>query len=305
MWGLAYGSGKKSTGPRCLIADSKLYFAGNAASLSAINFITRVPSTIKKEHESVATAVSENVWSRVDDDYQLREFPIFHFGFPQRWIVVQSEVIWFGTLSTLRKLGLEVEMNPGKLSVPVNERSNFDVLLLVGGGNLVKYYNHMHDIIEHENANFARVVVLPSTVRGNEKLLNSMGCNVTLFCRDIASYSHCKREARGVGNLFLAHDLAFASDIASLGLDLTIKRRDLFAFRTDVEVNAKRKDIPLPKGNVDISRLGSIDPNNSIHDNMKTVRKFLAPIAACEIAWTDRLHVAIGGIPSWEKSPSL
>ncbi len=82
---------KASNESRCLIADSKLYFAGNAASLSAINFITRVPSTIKKEHESVATAVSENVWSRVDDDYQLREFPIFHFGFPQRWIVVQSE----------------------------------------------------------------------------------------------------------------------------------------------------------------------------------------------------------------------
>lgn len=81
------------SGPRCLVADSKLYAEATADVLNNINFITRVPSTIKLEKEYTDRAVdaSDN-WIVLSDTYKVQEFKVSLYGIEdQRWFVFHSQ----------------------------------------------------------------------------------------------------------------------------------------------------------------------------------------------------------------------
>jgi transposase len=73
------------------IADSKLYTQANIKALAPRFFITRVPSTIKEEHESIAKAIKQNSWTVIDDKNKMRVFHVTHYDVPQRWVVVYSQ----------------------------------------------------------------------------------------------------------------------------------------------------------------------------------------------------------------------
>lgn len=84
---------KNSDSPRYLIADSKLYTQETISSaLHQIPFITRVPSSVKLEQESIADmlAVSLDRWNRQDDSNHYRSILVRHYNLDQRWIVVYS-----------------------------------------------------------------------------------------------------------------------------------------------------------------------------------------------------------------------
>ncbi len=49
---------KKSTAPKYLVADCKLYHKANAEFLSQVKFLTLIPSTIALEKELIATAIA-------------------------------------------------------------------------------------------------------------------------------------------------------------------------------------------------------------------------------------------------------
>ncbi len=77
---------------RCLVADSKLYDKKNSFYLKKINFVTRIPSTVKVENECVDKAINEKgKWEKIDDKTKLKELAINHYGIKQRWIIVYSQ----------------------------------------------------------------------------------------------------------------------------------------------------------------------------------------------------------------------
>lgn len=85
---------KNSESLKYLIADSKLYTQETVNSaLHEIPFITRVPSSVKLEQESIAEmlAVPLDRWNRQDDSNHYRSIVVRHFNLDQRWIVVYSD----------------------------------------------------------------------------------------------------------------------------------------------------------------------------------------------------------------------
>ena len=85
---------KKGEPPRYLVADCKLYNEETVQNyLSEIPFITRIPSNITKERETIVQALKEskNMWHKLDDESLCIGIQTYHYGMHQRWIVVQSK----------------------------------------------------------------------------------------------------------------------------------------------------------------------------------------------------------------------
>ncbi len=90
---------------RCLVADCKLYAKETAGILNNINFLTRVPATLKLEQESVRKAITqEDKWTVLSDDYKYQEFPVSLYGIEnQRWIIFYSKAARERSNKTLDK----------------------------------------------------------------------------------------------------------------------------------------------------------------------------------------------------------
>ncbi len=67
-----------------------MYHQNNAEFLSKIQFITLIPSTISLEKSSISTAIKDDSWIRIDDNYQYVVSHVEHMGINQRWMVVYS-----------------------------------------------------------------------------------------------------------------------------------------------------------------------------------------------------------------------
>ena len=93
------------SGNRYLVADSKLYAEETAVTLNKINYITRVPSTIKLEQTFISKALeASTLWTTFDDGYKLQEFSVDLYGIEnQRWIVVYSKQARERSEKTLKK----------------------------------------------------------------------------------------------------------------------------------------------------------------------------------------------------------
>lgn len=94
---------KESEFPRYLIADSKLYFEGNAATLKEIKFITRIPGNIGDENKIIIDSIKENSWKKLDDKNKYFVKSVTHYGIDQRWIVVYSDNARDRSQKTLEK----------------------------------------------------------------------------------------------------------------------------------------------------------------------------------------------------------
>ena len=81
------------SGPRCLVADSKLFSEKSAPALDEINFITRVPRTLKAERECVINAIENpDDWAIISDKYKAQEFKVELYKIQDlRFIVVFSQ----------------------------------------------------------------------------------------------------------------------------------------------------------------------------------------------------------------------
>ena len=90
---------------RYLVADSKLYAEETAKTLNKINFITRVPSTLKLEQSYVSQALElPDRWSETNNGYRLQEFSVGCYGIvDQRWVVIYSEQARTRSEKTLKK----------------------------------------------------------------------------------------------------------------------------------------------------------------------------------------------------------
>ena len=82
-----------SSGPRYLIADSKVYTKKNAPNLVQLPFITRIPGSLNDVSQVIWQALASDQWQPVDDESSCsyHRVDLCHYGIQQRWLVVCSE----------------------------------------------------------------------------------------------------------------------------------------------------------------------------------------------------------------------
>lgn len=201
--------------------------------------------------------------------------------------------------------------------VPV-ERTRGRVVVHGGGGNLVPLYEAASRFIARHHAGCAQLVLLPHTIRGHEDLLGALGTNVTLMCREAASFEHARRHAPEA-RVLLAHDLVFGLDpsalaaqarraflpgVSSPALALANLKRalrraahgvrnlggggELEAFRGDAEAGARAPG----RRNIDVSGVFALR-DMSPAATLETTWRTLAFLERFDLVRTDRLHVAI------------
>jgi len=191
------------------------------------------------------------------------------------------------------------------------------VLIYGGGGNLIPQYHGARRIIKRYHRAVKKIVILPHTISGNEKLLATLGSNVDIFTREVTSFEHVRQHAPNA-NVFLEHDLAFGLDPEQLlseesscpYRDIPLKRlvrREaarlsemlrrscaqhlvLNCFRTDKE----KTEVRRPLGNIDLSILfkyGTGTPQQALRTTLMLFR-FMNRYDEIR---TNRLHLAIAG----------
>jgi transposase len=92
-----------------LIADSKLYSESNAVNLSNINFITRIPNSIKECVAHIDLALQDSEWATLDEENKYKSYKLIHYGMEQRWIVIYSQAAHArAQKSVLKKINTEL-----------------------------------------------------------------------------------------------------------------------------------------------------------------------------------------------------
>ena len=81
----------RSSTPRYLVADAKLYTEDTAAALANLGFITRIPGTLKLVSQVITQALEEDRWHRLDETTRYYGLELCHYGMAQRWLVVSSQ----------------------------------------------------------------------------------------------------------------------------------------------------------------------------------------------------------------------
>jgi exopolysaccharide biosynthesis predicted pyruvyltransferase EpsI len=188
-----------------------------------------------------------------------------------------------------------------------------------GGGNLVSHYSHATSFLEKHHDSAARLVILPHTIEGNEDLLEKFSSRVTIICRELVSYAHC-RAAASRAEVFAADDVALSLDtqyvsgwqlissaLAAPRAYLSYRRifRDfakeiqlesvLVAWRGDCEQHPSRIEPPQ----ADLSKMfnfkaiGGKGSPRSLHVLRLSAYFFLRSIDRFSHVRTDRLHLAI------------
>lgn len=164
------------------------------------------------------------------------------------------------------------------------------ILFYGGGGNLNDLYHDCANfLLKYSNPSLKnQIFVLPQSVFGLEKLLQTLSSNVTIICREVQSYDHVMGNATLGINVLLSHDAAFYFNaLPKLETDFN---KVLNAFRTDRErLDSKKK---LPSDNVDVSLLFRVSdvfgPKRE-----QCALEFLQYLKSKKHVRTDRLHVAI------------
>jgi hypothetical protein len=200
------------------------------------------------------------------------------------------------------------------------------VLVYGGGGNLVPLYRTAKSFVGRHHRAAARLVVLPQSIDGNDRLLAALGANVDLLCREHTSFERTRRLAPRA-NVLLVEDLSLSLDARALlaapapafapapgreALERSARRlrrrrgwlsalaaaragvdgeRVLRCFRRDRERLRRR----LPFGNIDLSLAVPFELAMAQRANVeRTAWEMLAFLDRFDRIETDRLHVCIG-----------
>ena len=193
-----------------------------------------------------------------------------------------DSLIAYGTLLVFEEMGLKYTIGDW------NKHYKGKTLFYAGGGNLVGLYRNCSTFLKNNKDN-NDIVVLPHTIKSEDKLLSSLGPNVILMCREKKSYRYVKDIVKHKQNVFLSKDMAFY--ISHLDSFKEKKGKDIcHAYRTDVE----KTNVAIPRDNIDISvrfnRRGNTQHKSVIKSVSLSIFEYLSKY---EVIFTNRLHVAI------------
>lgn len=224
---------------------------------------------------------------------------VFYFPNPGN---AGDSVIAAATMQAFRRNGITFEEMKGDSPV------DGEVVFLGGGGNFIPLYTGMRWAMGHVHQRAKEVILLPHTVRGNEDILQKLGPNVTIICREIESYRHVVQNTARC-NVALGHDMAFHLDPDEIAQSITNVKalEDTFEKRlldykvtrdriTDPEVTVfARRDGEstgqLQDGAIDISDAYAYGcgPGNA----ERATWCFIHAINLAKAVRTDRLHIGI------------
>jgi len=95
---------KKSSVPRKLIADSKLYNKKGAVFLKQLPFITRIPGTLALEQSLIQeTLAAPERWHELTPGYRYHSVNHTHYDIKQRWLVIYSDAAYQRADKTVTK----------------------------------------------------------------------------------------------------------------------------------------------------------------------------------------------------------
>lgn len=198
-----------------------------------------------------------------------------------------------GTLKVFDKLKLNYVIK----SAIDNPIYNNSVLIYGGGGNLVDNYSDCRNFLKNNINRNNIIIILPHTIKGNNKLINKFDKNVFVCCREKISYNHVLKNIKFPNNVFLFDDMAFnLNDMQKKfanNKNKNIYKIGIF-FRTDKE--SKNKKSLFYKNNVDLSKKYNYDYKMSnINKVNKATFDIFNEIDKYQEINTDRLHIAIAG----------
>jgi exopolysaccharide biosynthesis predicted pyruvyltransferase EpsI len=191
-------------------------------------------------------------------------------------------------------------------------------IILGGGGNLVDPYPNLGNFLRLNLGQWEQLIILPHTIRAFPDVLNNLGSNCFIFCREQPSFAFVKQNAPNA-HAFLSHDLAFSCDLSETRRLMNTRwEHDIFdtallirngkrrvrqvayraksfgrattlnAFRTDIE----RTAFKIPWLNIDISQAFAAD-DMSLVSSLYATYYMMTFISRFNIVRTNRLHVGI------------
>jgi exopolysaccharide biosynthesis predicted pyruvyltransferase EpsI len=227
-------------------------------------------------------------------------------------------LIALATYRLLRKHGIAYQVFPFQKHLEYDLSGQ--VVVFGGGGSFDQFFNAAARFIEQIHRQARRLIVLPQTVAAHAALLQELGSNVEVLCREPVSYEYARQTVTRA-QVLLVEDLAFTIDVREIlaqkpvpswnfmprrrwikkWIMLTLQqwrkalldvpsgsRRVLNCFRGGGDV----PDYPIPANNIDVSWLMARDvqPEPLAH---QTVHRFLRYLSRFELINTNRLHAAV------------
>lgn len=217
-----------------------------------------------------------------------------------------DSLIQTGTYQAFKRAGVALRL------LHKSDNLTGKILFLGGGGNLVPLYNENQNFLEENDVltRVAHLVILPSTIRGNEALLAKMDRRVTVFCRELPSYLHVLKNAN-TNSVYLDHDMAIHLD-----LDIFESEKRIYLDVPELYVKILTRVVPgfSPEQGLSGRRFfmredgesqgGGLLPNNIDLSDIfqfgtwpgnaeKSVGCLFRAITEAEHVTTDRLHVGI------------
>jgi len=172
-----------------------------------------------------------------------------------------------------------------------DQKARFDgeLIFIGGGGNMVEgHYEDVARLIwEHRENN--KIVLLPHTIVGYEDIIKETYNNLTIFCREAKTYSHCLNAGGNPDALHLCHDAALYLSDDHFSQRSVVGTGRLNAMRTDAESLGTKHEA----NNYDISLAWNGDiwtRPEFVEAATNSMAEFVSQFAEVR---TDRLHVAI------------
>ncbi len=185
------------------------------------------------------------------------------------------------------------------------------VVILSGGGNLVPLYSGMAKNLRALIGRGNRIILLPHSIRGHEDLLQSLGPEVTLFCRELDSYEYLLKSAIKA-QVGLGHDLALFLDVNLLRMSPGVAEAARVQFIERLAEHATLRPEDIENHSMQCIRGGAestFKPKGRNYDVSVIFRTGIAPLDAEIGAWmmlefarlaaeitTNRLHIGIASI---------
>ena len=204
-------------------------------------------------------------------------------------------MIAHGTFQVFNDMGLNWRISKQK-------KWTDELLFYSGGGNLVGgMYDSCRDfLIKNKDKN--EIVVLPHTVANEDALINSLGENIKIICREGTSYKYVRKLMKCKENVFLLDDMA----LHIKGIEKYKSRKGkgaLNCFRTDKEATG----IKIPADNADVRDIRARASKGINLPRVKDGQRYdigeverislsvLDYLSKFSVINTNRAHVAIGG----------
>jgi len=192
------------------------------------------------------------------------------------------------------------------------------IVVVGGGGSLVPLYDRTSNFILSHHRAAARIIVLPSTIRGNEDLIANAR-NVTFYFRDQESIEYVRSLSPTTDARF-AHDMALMLDLDELAGNSRRWRSDGFSprqlnrlmirpFLASVSFRYRNRRTPnslsafrldpekteqaIPKTNLDVSGVLGRSQNFTEAESRLVSNNMVRFLSRFTEVSTNRLHVAI------------